>query len=96
MTDDEFKRAHEPMVSDAQKTSRDNNYWLTGVLIRAQERPEWLDWARTRVSDIEAITRSEISELAAKYLGRDRASRAIILPRGKASPQPAPAESSGK
>jgi zinc protease len=71
------------MLSATKKSLRENTYWLHNVLARAQEKPEHLDWARTRLADIEAITPPEISALAAKYLGREHASRATILPATK-------------
>jgi zinc protease len=83
VTDDEFKRAHEPMLSNYLQSLRENGYWLANVLSRAQENPERLDWARTRLADFEAITPAEITALAAKYLGRERVSRATILPAPK-------------
>lgn len=82
-TEDEFKRAHEPMVNAAEQASRDNEYWLSSVLARAQQNPEWLDWARSRLADLRAIRREDESALAAQYLGRERASRAIIAPVAK-------------
>ena len=85
VTNDEFNRAREPQLSYSRGVFRDNGYWLTVVLARAQEKPEHLDWARTRLADIEAITPAEISALAAKYLGREHASRATILPARKES-----------
>lgn len=83
VTEDEFNRAREPMLNGARLSLRENSYWLYNVLGRAQEKPERLDWARTRLADIEAITPAEISALAAKYLGRERVSRATILPAPK-------------
>jgi zinc protease len=83
VTDDEFKRAHEPMLSNYRQSLRENGYWLNNVLSLAQEKPERLEWARTRIADTEAIKPAEISALAAKYLGRERASRATILPASK-------------
>jgi zinc protease len=80
VTEDEFMRAHEPMLRQVNETMRDNNYWLPSVLARAQEKPEWLDWARTRLADFQGITAAEISAFAAKYLGREHASRATIVP----------------
>ena len=35
---------------------RTNNYWLNVVLARGLEKPEVLDWARTRLADVKAIT----------------------------------------
>ena len=83
VTDDEFNRAHEPLLNGTRQALRENAYWLPTVLARAQEKPERLDWARTKLSDVESITLAEISALAAKYLGREHASRATILPATK-------------
>jgi zinc protease len=83
VTGDEFKRAHEPMLNLMRRSLRENTYWLYNVLERAQEKPERLDWARTRLADMEAITPAEISALAARCLGREHASRATILPATK-------------
>ncbi|MDQ6808159.1 MAG: insulinase family protein [Verrucomicrobiota bacterium] len=98
VTEDEFKRAHEPVLNAIEQSLRDNGYWLSSVLSHAQEKPEWLDWARTRVADNQAMRPAEISALAAKYLGREHASRATILPakaltaaappNGSAAPRP--------
>ena len=86
VTNDEFNRAREPLLSYSRGAFRDNGYWLNAVLARAQEKPEHLEWAKTRVPDIEGIKPAEISALAAKYLGRERASRVTILPATKESP----------
>jgi len=39
-----------------------------------------LDWARTRLADVESITAEELSAFAREYLGADRAFRVTILP----------------
>jgi zinc protease len=80
ITADELERARKPMLTASRENLRNNGYWLTTVLARAQEQPERLDWARTRIADIESVTTEELSALARSYLGRDRASRATILP----------------
>ena len=90
VTDDEFQRAREPVLSYFRQSLRENSYWLNVVIARAQEKPERLEWARTRIADMEAATPAEISGLAAKYLSRDRVSRATILPAPKESPVPSP------
>ena len=54
---------------------------MSSVLARAQEKPEMVNWARTRLPDLEAMTAAELSALAKQYLGRDRASRVTVLPR---------------
>jgi zinc protease len=80
VTEDELKRAREPWISAMQQSLRSNSYWLNYVLARAQEKPQVLDWARTRLADVKAITTAELSALAKEYLGHDRASRATVLP----------------
>lgn len=91
VSDDELNRARQPLLTSLRESARTNGYWISAVLNRAQEKPEVLDWARTRIADTEAITPDEISALAKKYLGGDRVSRATILPGTKivqAAPQP--------
>ena len=90
VTEDEFKRAREPLLNVAQQSLRENSYWLNNVLRRAQENPERLEWARTRIADLEAMTPAEISAFAAKYLARERASRATILPAAQKSKEASP------
>ncbi len=74
VTPDELKRARLPLLTAMRESLRDNGYWLGAVLDNAQERPEVLDWARTRQEDIEGITAEELSALAKKYLGRAQVS----------------------
>lgn len=69
-----------PLITSLKQSLRSNGYWLSTVLDRAQEKPVVLDWARTRIADVEAITTAELSALAKQYLGRDRVSRATVLP----------------
>lgn len=80
VTEEELNRARQPALTAARDSGRSNTYWLGSVLARAQGKPEVLDWARTRVSDLEAITTAELGALARRYLGRDRVSRATVLP----------------
>nr|MBA2271220.1 insulinase family protein [Chthoniobacterales bacterium] len=80
VTADELERARLPLLTALRETLRSNSYWLSSVLARAQEKPEVLEWARNRIADTESITKEELSALAQKYLGSDRASRATILP----------------
>ncbi|MDB6114272.1 MAG: peptidase domain protein [Lacunisphaera sp.] len=80
VTEDELTRARQPALTAAKESLRTNNYWGANVLSRAQEKPEVLDWARSRLPDIEAITAAELSALAKSYLGGEHASRVTILP----------------
>jgi zinc protease len=90
VNDDELKRAREPILKSMEQSLRDNGYWLNSVLARAQEKPEVLDWSRTRVADLASITTGELTALAKKYLTSDRASQAIILPAAKPAAAPKP------
>ncbi len=89
VTEDELTRAKQPALTAMRESLRNNGYWLGNVLSRAQEKPEVLDWCRTRLADFNSITAAELGALAKTYLGRDRASRAIVLP--VAAPATAPA-----
>ena len=83
VTEDELERAKKPVLTSLRESARTNGYWLGSVLARAQEKPEALDWCRTRYSDNEGITAAELSALAKTYLGADHASRVVILPAPK-------------
>jgi zinc protease len=72
------------MLTAIKDSLRSNGYWLF-VLALAQEKPEALDWPRSRLPDNGAITTAELSALAKKYLGRDRVSRATISPEAKST-----------
>ena len=80
VTEEELNRAKQPVLTAIQESLRTNGYWLNTVLARAQEKPAVLQWARTRLPDVQSITPEELSKLAHEYLNRDRASRATVLP----------------
>lgn len=92
VTADELERAKLPVLTELRESARTNQYWLEAVLARAQERPQQLDWARTRYSDINAITTADLDALAKQYLQSGDASRAIVLPERKPG-TPAPSAS---
>jgi zinc protease len=60
------------------------------VIGRAQEKPEVLDWARSRQTDYQAISKADIDALAKAYLAPDLASRVIIHPAVPRTPTPTP------
>jgi zinc protease len=78
-TQDELDRAKNPALTAIRESERTNDYWMT-VLGRAQERPEVLDWARSRKADIGSISKADIDALAKAYLGANRASRVMVHP----------------
>ena len=57
----------------------------SSVLESSQEYPQRLDWARTFVSDYEAITLDEIKALAKEYLGGHEGLGVIIKPKVSAA-----------
>ena len=80
ISEDEFKRAREPILAQLVQMRRDNKYWQQNVLRCAQEHPERLDWARSFVEDFSSITKEDLQELAKKYLHSDRALVIGIIP----------------
>ena len=89
VTDDELARAIEPVMTRIRQSARRNGYWLQTVLSQARERPESLQWSRTRESDYQSITKEDLNLLARRYLDPSRASTFVIRPvdPGEASPQ---------
>jgi zinc protease len=83
VTEDELDRAKRPLLTSLRDSLRNNGYWLGSVLGRAQERPEILEWTRTRLADVESIGKPELDALAQKYLGADRVFRVTVLPEQK-------------
>jgi zinc protease len=78
-TQDEIDRAKNPALTAIRETERKNTYWLV-VLGRAQERPETLDWARSRRADFESISKADIDALARAYLAPATESHVIVHP----------------
>ena len=79
VTQDELDRTKNPAMTAVKDTERRNEYWMT-VLGRAQERPETLDWARTRHDDFQSISISDLNALAKLYFAPERASKVVIRP----------------
>jgi zinc protease len=93
VTADELERAKQPILTALRESARTNGYWMGAVLGSAQEFPQRLDWARSRYSDIESVTKSELDELAQRYLGDERAFQVVVLPAHpgeSAQPPPGP------
>jgi zinc protease len=80
VTEEELVRAKQPTLATIRQSMRTNPYWLGSVLSAAQEQPERLEWARTRLQGTEAITAAELSELAKKYLRPDKVHEFVSLP----------------
>ncbi|MCB1228187.1 MAG: insulinase family protein [Verrucomicrobiales bacterium] len=80
ITQDEFERAKAPQMSQIEQMRRDNRYWSQNVVKSCQENPQRLEWARTILSDCEAIKLEEVQALAKEYLTPDRVVSALIRP----------------
>ena len=80
VTQDELDRALKPILSNLEKTLRNNGYWLNTVMAQCQSEPYRLDWARGRDADYASIKLAEINALARKHLGRENAAQVTILP----------------
>lgn len=86
VTADELERAKKPVLTSTKESLRDNGYWLGNVLSRAQEKPEVLDWARSRLADLESITTADVSALAKAYLAPQRVYRVSVAPAPATAP----------
>jgi zinc protease len=93
VTQDELDRAKNPILTSIRESERTNDYWMR-VLTRAQERPEVLDWARTRRADFESISTADLNALAKAYLEPAKASHVIIHPAAATAAPSAPAAGS--
>ena len=80
VTDDEFLRAKEPLLTLVEETLVDNNYWTYEVIWESQQKPYVLDWARSRSNDYTSITREEVEKLAEIYLVPSNSLRMDVLP----------------
>ena len=85
VTAEELERAKQPVLTATRESLRNNNYWLSSVLSRAQEKPEVLDWSRTRLADIEGMKADELSALSKLYFPAAKAFRVTVLPVAKAA-----------
>ena len=79
VTDEEVERLREPIIKQLRDARRRNGYWM-GALAEAHRRPASLDEARDLDSAFERIKAADLSPLALKYLGRDRASILVVSP----------------
>ncbi len=86
ITADELNRIRLPALTAMKEAERTNSYWLGAVLSQAQEQPQRLDWSRTRLTDLEAVTTDELNALAKTYLLSTRAHRFQLLPVEKSAP----------
>jgi zinc protease len=93
---DELDRAKKPQITQIEEFRRTNRYWLSSVLESSQEYPQRLEWARTFVSDYEAISLDDIKALAKEFLGGHPGLGVIIKPDAAAPAGKAGSESAAQ
>lgn len=83
ITDDELKRAVDPIVTSIKDMRRTNNYWLNSVMSGSGRYKEKLDWARSMEKDYASITVADIRKMAEMYLDNGKAATVVIVPETK-------------
>ncbi len=81
ITNDELRRALDPLLTSLKDLRRQNKYWLNSVLLGSLKHPEQLEWSRMMVNDFAAISTDELFALAQKYLENETAAMVIVTPR---------------
>ena len=79
VTDEEVERLKEPLLAQIRDSVRTNSFWYSS-LANAQEDPQALADIRSYESFYETLSVERLSEHAAKYLKRDRASLLVVNP----------------
>lgn len=85
VTTEELERARLPLLTTLRETERSNAYWTATVLAASQEKPERLEWARTRTADFASISKAELDDLAKAYLAPEKV-RLYEIEAGPAAP----------
>ncbi|MGM0451820.1 MAG: M16 family metallopeptidase [Thermodesulfobacteriota bacterium] len=82
-TEDEVKRAVQPVLTDIKESLKTNNYWLNTVLKGASRHPVQIEWNRSIQSDYKSITPQDINKMADMYLENAAAATVFIYPEEK-------------
>lgn len=77
---DSIVRARAPVVDQLRTSERSNSYWVA-VLRDAQTNPRRFALMRTRVSDVEAITKDELVAAARATFDNAKAVRIVVTPK---------------
>jgi len=86
VTEDELRRAREPLLAAIHQGLGANGYWLEAVLSGAQEFPDLLERHREREARLKAVTVQDLDAAAKQYLAPSRAFEFSVLPK-KQSPK---------
>ena len=80
ISEDELRRAVDPVVTSIKDLRRTNGYWLNSVLTASQRFPQQIEWSRSIMQDYASIQSHELHDLAQLYLDNRRAATIIIKP----------------
>jgi zinc protease len=80
ITDDELKRALDPVLTNIKEMLRKNSYWLKNVLTESVRYPQQIEWCRNIGGDYESVTAAELTDIAKKYLDNTKASSILVKP----------------
>lgn len=78
VTEDEFKRALQPILHQIDIANRTNCYWLK-VLNASQAHPEFIQWAQERKKQYQSFTPQDIEKIAKQYLKPDKAIQVLVI-----------------
>lgn len=78
---DVIERARRPNVDSLKTSERSNGYWIA-VLADAQSNPRRFALMRTRISDMEAVTKAEVVAAARATFDNAKAVRIVVTPKG--------------
>ena len=78
---DVIERARRPAVDSLKTSERGNTYWVA-VLADVQSNPRRLGLMRTRITDMEALTKAEIVAAARATFDNAKAVRIVVTPKG--------------
>jgi zinc protease len=68
ITDDEFERAINPLLSSIATQVQKNSYWLNTVLDGSFKNNAQLEWAKTIISGYSLLTKEIVQKKCDKYL----------------------------
>jgi zinc protease len=80
--DDTIERARRPNVDQLKTSERGNSYWVA-VLADAQTNRRRFDLMRTRITDMEAVTKAEIVAAARATFDNAKAVRIVVTPQAR-------------
>ena len=81
--EDLFTRVIKPIRKQLVAYQTRNDYWLRQVVGRAISQPQRLEWVDNMIADYNAITATELHQLARRYLTNDRQLGVIAVSPGK-------------